>query len=154
MQIDHNAVAKFHYTLTNDEGETIDSSAEGEPLAYLHGAGGIIPGLERELVGKGAGDSLKVTVQPADGYGDLNPSMVQEVPREAFQGVDSIEVGQQFQTADDNGQPMMIVVKEVTDSTVVVDGNHPLAGQTLHFDVTIDSVREATETEIEHGHVH
>lgn len=154
MQVANNCVVAFHYTLTSDDGVELDSSKGKDPLAYLHGHGGIIPGLERELEGKAAGDSLKVTVEPADAYGEVNPELVQPVPREAFQGVDSIEVGMQFQAQGSNGQVQMVVVKDVSDETVTVDANHPLAGQTLHFDVNIEDVREASEEELEHGHVH
>jgi FKBP-type peptidyl-prolyl cis-trans isomerase SlyD len=154
MNIANNCVVAFHYTLTDDAGTEIDSSKGQEPLAYLHGQGGIIPGLERELTGKTIGDEMKVTVQPADGYGELNPELIQPVPREAFQGVDQIDVGMQFQAQGQGGQMQMVVVKEVTDETVTVDANHPLAGQVLHFDVSIAEVREASEEELEHGHVH
>ncbi|QQD18761.1 peptidylprolyl isomerase [Spongiibacter nanhainus] len=154
MQVANNCVVAFHYTLTSDDGVELDSSKGKDPLAYLHGHGGIIPGLERELEGKAAGDNLKVTVEPADAYGEVNPELVQPVPREAFQGVDSIEVGMQFQAQGSNGQVQMVVVKDVSDETVTVDANHPLAGQTLHFDVAIEDVREASEEELEHGHVH
>lgn len=154
MNIANDCVVAFHYTLTDDNGVEIDSSKGQEPLAYLHGHGGIIPGLENELSGKAAGDALKVTVQPGEAYGELNPELIQAVPREAFQGVDQIEVGMQFQAQGQGGQVQMVVVKEVTDETVTVDANHPLAGQVLHFDVNIDSVRAASAEELEHGHVH
>ncbi|MBO6753563.1 MULTISPECIES: peptidylprolyl isomerase [Spongiibacter] len=154
MNIANDCVVAFHYTLTDDNGVELDSSQGGEPLAYLHGHGGIIPGLERELEGKVAGDALKVTVQPADAYGEVNPELVQAVPRDAFQGVDQIEVGMQFQAQGAGGQVQLVVVKTVDDENVTVDANHPLAGQTLHFDVNIADVREASAEEIEHGHVH
>ena len=154
MKIENNCAVSFHYTLTDEDGQTLDSSEGRDPLTYLHGHNGIIPGLENELTGKEAGESLKVVVQPADGYGEINPDMLQQVPREAFQGVESIEPGMQFQAQGEGGQAQMVVVREVTDEAVLVDGNHPLAGQVLNFDVTIDSVREASEEEIAHGHVH
>lgn len=154
MKIANDCVVAIHYTLTDESGQQLDSSAGGEPLIYLHGHGGIIPGLENELTDKAKGDTLTVVVQPADGYGDFNPDMLQQVPREAFQGVDSIEAGMQFQAQGEGGQMQMVVVREVTDETVLVDGNHPLAGQVLNFDVSIESVREASTEEIEHGHVH
>ena len=154
MKIANNCVVSFHYTLTDEDGQTLDSSDGREPLAYLHGHNGIIPGLENELTGKGQGDSLQVVVQPQDGYGEFNPQLLQQVPREAFQGVESIEPGMQFQAQGEGGQAQMVVVREVTDEAVLVDGNHPLAGQVLNFDVTIESVREASEEEIAHGHAH
>lgn len=153
MQIAQNSVVAFHYTLTNDEGEVLDSSEGREPLTYLHGAGNIIPGLEKELEGRENGEKLQVAVNPEEGYGETQPSLVQEVPRDSFQGVESIEPGMQFQ-AQTQGGPLMVTVTKVEGDTVVVDGNHPLAGQKLNFDVEIAEVREATSEEAEHGHVH
>jgi len=153
MQIAQNSVVAFHYTLTNDEGEVLDSSEGREPLTYLHGAGNIIPGLEKELEGRGAGEKLNVKVAPEEGYGELQEQLMQEVPRDAFQGVENVEPGMQFQ-AQTQGGPLMVTVKKVEGDTVVVDGNHPLAGQHLNFDVEIAEVREASEEEVEHGHVH
>lgn len=154
MQIAENAVVAIHYTLTNDAGETLDSSRErNEPLAYLHGHGNIIPGLENALTGKQAGDALKVTVQPAEGYGERHDEMIQDVPRDAFQGVDDIQPGMQFQANTETG-PRLFTITEVNGDTVTVDGNHPLAGTTLHFDVEIAEVREASAEELSHGHVH
>jgi len=153
MQIAQNSVVAFHYTLTNDAGEVLDSSEGREPLTYLHGAGNIIPGLEKELEGKAAGDKVEAKVAPAEGYGELQEQLVQEVPRDAFQGVEGIEPGMQFQ-AQTEGGPLMVTVTKVEGDTVTVDGNHPLAGQHLNFDVEIAEVREASQEEVEHGHVH
>ncbi|MDW5376979.1 peptidylprolyl isomerase [Halomonas sp. HP20-15] len=153
MQIAQNSVVAFHYTLTNDSGEVLDSSEGREPLTYLHGSGNIIPGLEKELEGHQSGDKLQVNVSPEEGYGEKQEALVQEVPRDAFQGVESVEPGMQFQ-AQTQGGPLMVTVTQVEGDTVVVDGNHPLAGQKLNFDVEIAEVREATNEELEHGHVH
>jgi len=153
MQIAQNSVVAFHYTLTNDAGEVLDSSEGREPLTYLHGAGNIIPGLEKELEGHATGEKLQVKVSPEEGYGDVQPQLVQEVPRDAFQGVENVEPGMQFQ-AQTQGGPLMVTVTQVDGDTVTVDGNHPLAGQPLNFDVEIAEVREASEEEVEHGHVH
>ncbi len=153
MQIAQDSVALIDYTLTNDAGDVIDSSQGGEPLAYLHGHRNIIPGLENALAGKVVGDSLKVSVAPAEGYGELNPALLETVPRNLFQGVDTIEVGMQFQAQTAQGM-QVITVKAVDGDEVTVDGNHPLAGQTLHFDVTVTEVRAASAEELEHGHVH
>ncbi|HIX60808.1 MAG TPA: peptidylprolyl isomerase [Candidatus Halomonas stercoripullorum] len=153
MQIAQNSVVAFHYTLTNDAGEVLDSSEGRQPLTYLHGAGNIIPGLERQLEGRAAGDKLNVAVSPEEGYGEVQPQLVQEVPRDAFQGVDNVEPGMQFQ-ADTQGGPLMVTVTKVENDTVTVDGNHPLAGQKLNFDVEITTVRAASEEEVQHGHVH
>jgi FKBP-type peptidyl-prolyl cis-trans isomerase SlyD len=153
MQIAERCVAAFHYTLTNEQGEIIDSSAGREPLAYLHGAGNIVLGLEREMTGKSAGDTFNVVVAPEDGYGLHQEGLIQRVPRGAFQGVDVIEPGMQFHANGPNG-PMTVTVAAVDDDTVSVDGNHPLAGQTLHFAIEVIEVREASAEEVMHGHVH
>ncbi len=153
MLIAENCVVSMYYELTNDAGEVLDASSEGEPLTYLHGAHNIIPGLENQLQGKTAGDQLTVTVQPQDGYGLRSPEMVQEVPRDAFPEPDAIEVGMRFNTQSDNGT-MSVEVTAVSDTTVTVDANHPLAGVVLHFAVTIDDVRVASAEELAHGHVH
>lgn len=153
MQIAQDSVALIDYTLTNDAGDVIDSSKGGEPMAYLHGHSNIIPGLEKALAGKVVGDSLKVSVEPAEGYGELNPALLETVPRNVFQGVDNIEVGMQFQAQTAQGV-QVITVKAVDGEDITVDGNHPLAGQTLHFDVAVTEVRAASAEELEHGHVH
>ncbi len=153
MQIAENKVVSIHYTLKDPAGQVIDSSEGQDPLTYLHGASNIIPGLEKELVGKAVGDKLNVTVQPEEGYGQSHPEMVQEVPRNAFQGVDEIQVGQRFE-AESNQGPISVVVTAVTEETVTVDGNHPLAGMVLSFDVEIMEIRDASEEELSHGHAH
>ncbi|GAB3045835.1 peptidylprolyl isomerase [Acinetobacter apis] len=150
--IANNLVVAFQYTLTNAEGETLDKS-QGEPLTYLHGAGNIIPGLEKALEGKVAGDKFKVTIPAAEGYGEYNPDLVQEVPAQMFQGVENIEAGMQFQAQTDDGV-QIVTVKSVEGETVLVDANFPLAGQDLTFDVEITEVREASQEELDHGHVH
>lgn len=153
MQIAKDLVASIEYTLTDATGAVIDSSVGNEPLAYLHGAGNIIPGLENALEGKKAGDSLTVTVAPEDGYGEKNDGLIQVVPKDMFQGVDNIEAGMQFHAQTDHGM-QVITVAAVEGDNITVDGNHPLAGQTLKFDVKIIEVRAASEEELEHGHVH
>ncbi len=153
MQIGPNSVVSIHYTLSNDAGETLDASAEGSPLVYLHGAHNIIPGLERELVGKRVGDALTVKVQPEDGYGTKQDELIQQVPRNAFPDSDSLQVGMRFTAESDQGH-ISVVITELTDTTATVDGNHPLAGVVLNFDVNIADIREASAEEIAHGHVH
>ena len=145
-------VVSFHYTLTNAEGETLDQS-QGEPLAYLHGAGNIIPGLEKALEGKNLGDKFTVNVSAADGYGEYNPDLVQEVPAQMFQGVDNIEAGMQFQAQTDDGV-QIVTVKAIEGENIIVDANFPLAGQDLTFEVEIVEIRDASAEELEHGHVH
>ncbi len=153
MQIANDRVVLIHYTLTNDAGETIDSSAGRDPLAYLHGRGNLIQGLESKLAGRVAGDKLDVRVAPGDGYGDVDPSLAQTVPRSAFPDDVDLQVGMRFQTQSPRG-PQVVVVTHVSDESVRVDGNHPLAGQHLNFAVEITDVREASDEELEHGHVH
>jgi len=152
MQISENSVVSIDYVLTDAAGEELDRSGEGSPLAYLQGANTIIPGLERALVGKTAGESLRVEVAPADGYGEYNDDLVQVVSLEMFEDADAIKPGMRFETSSDGDG--VVTVTEVSDAGVTVDGNHPLAGQTLMFDVTVANVREATAEELSHGHVH
>lgn len=153
MQIAQDAVVSIHYTLTNDQGETLDSSVGGEPLAYLQGHGNLIPGLENALNGKQAGDKLTVKVSPAEGYGEYDKNLVQRVPRRSFRGIADVRVGMQFQMQSAQG-PRAVTVTQVVGDMVTVDGNHELAGQTLNFEVEIVEVRDATQEELEHGHVH
>jgi FKBP-type peptidyl-prolyl cis-trans isomerase SlyD len=153
MKVAENAVVVIDYTLKDNAGEVIDSSEGAGPLAYLHGAGNIVEGLEEALAGKEAGAEVQASIEPAKAYGERHEDMKQEVPKELFGGVENIEAGMQFQSETDQG-PVLVTVVEVTDEMVTVDGNHPLAGVHLNFDVTIREVREATAEELEHGHVH
>ncbi len=153
MQVAKDAVVTIHYTLKNDAGETVDSSAGGEPLAYLQGNGNLIPGLENALEGKQAGDKVSVKVAPGEGYGEYDKSLVQQVPRRSFKGIANVQVGMQFQVQSNQG-PRAVTVTNVVGDMVTVDGNHPLAGQNLNFDVEITDVRAASEEELAHGHVH
>ena len=152
MEIAANRVATIHYTLTDDDGQVIDRSPQERPLSYLHGVGNIVPGLEQALEGKAPGDSLKVDVAPEQGYGQRNDALVQQVPREAFQGVDKVEPGMQFR-AQTQGGPLLVTVVEVGDAQVQIDGNHPLAGRNLHFEVEVADVRDASEQEKQVGQV-
>ena len=143
----------LHYTLTDNEGKVIDKSDDGS-FAYLHGARNIIPGLEDALAGKATGDELKVSIPPEEGYGHRDESMLQEVPKTMFEDDSQIAVGSQFHAQGPNGEMLVVTVMEVNDDNVVVDGNHPLAGVELNFDVMIVDVRDASAEELEHGHVH
>lgn len=154
MKIADNCVVAIDYTLTDDDQNELDSSAGNEPLTYLHGANNIVPGLEKALVGKTVGSELKVTVSPEEGYGDVVPELIQMAPLSAFEGIEEIKAGMQFQAQGPEGQVRIITVVDVTEDGVAIDGNHPLAGQVLHFDIKVQEVRAATEEEIEHGHVH
>lgn len=153
MQIEDQKVVVLHYTLTDNKGTVIDKSEDGS-FAYLHGANNIIPGLENALTGKAAGDELTVSISPEDGYGVRDESMLQEVPKTMFEDGSDISMGSQFHAQGPNGEVLVVTVKEVNDATIVVDGNHPLAGVELNFDVKITEVRDASQEEIEHGHVH
>ena len=153
MQITQHSVVSIHYTLTNDKGETLDSSAGGEPLAYLHGNGNLIPGLERALEGKTTGDKLNVTIAPSDGYGEYDKSLVQSIPRRQLKSIPNIHVGMQLQAQSQHGA-QTVTVTHVMGDMVTLDANHPLAGQNLTFQVEITDVRAATEEELAHGHVH
>jgi len=155
MQICKHKVVSIQYTLTNDEGEVIDSSVGGDALVYLHGEENIIPGLESALEGKSIGDKFKVSIEAVDAYGEFDPAMVEVVSRDKFDGVDNIEAGMEFETETDDGNDVQFVcITEIDGDNITVDGNHPLAGQHLHFDVEVEAIREATEEELEHGHVH
>lgn len=152
MQITDNTAVSIHYTLTNNGGEQLDTSIGDEPLVYLHGAGNIIPGLEAALAGKNVGDKLNVTIAPEEAYGAIDENMVQVVSRKMFEGMD-IEVGMQFH-ADVSYGAGIITITEIDGDDVTIDGNHPLAGESLTFDVEVIDVRPATEDELSHGHVH
>lgn len=152
MQITNNTAVSFHYTLTNDAGEQLDSSRGEEPLVYLHGAGNIISGLEAALTGKSVGDKFTVSIPPAEAYGELVPDMVQVVSKKMFEGMD-VEVGMQFH-ADVSHGAGIITVTEINGDDVTIDGNHPLAGEILNFDVEVIDVRPATDDELAHGHIH
>ncbi len=153
MQIEDKKIATMNYTLTTDDGEVLDQSNDGS-FAYLHGANNIIPGLENALTGKKAGDQLNVKVTPAEGYGERNDEMVQVVGREMFETEDGIEVGMQFHAEGPDGHPIMITIAAIDGDDITIDGNHPLAGVNLNFDVSIVDVRDASEEEMAHGHVH
>ena len=153
MTITHGSVVLFDYTLTDHEKDVIDSSSEGGPLAYLHGEGQIVRGLEKTMEGRKAGDAFQVTVDPSEGYGLHDPSKIVVVPADEIEGGDELEVGMQLETESDEGEQTVLVTK-IEGNNVTIDGNHPLAGMPLHFDIKIREVRAATAEETEHGHVH
>lgn len=154
MQIKKNSVVSFHYTLNDPDGKLLDTSEGREAFAYIQGQSMIVPGLERQLEGKKAGDSVKAVVPAAEGYGELDPTLVHKVPADRF-GDQTIEPGMQFQAGNEEGGEMgVFTVIAVEDGIVALNGNHPLAGVTLHFNVDIKDVRDATEEELSHGHVH
>jgi FKBP-type peptidyl-prolyl cis-trans isomerase SlyD len=143
----------IHYTLKDEDGGVIDSSAGSDPLAYIQGHGNLVTGLEKALEGKQEGSSLAVSVQPEDGYGKYDAALIQRVPKRTLQGSGEVKKGMQFQARTPDGMRLFTVTGVMGDM-VTLDGNHPLADKTLHFDVQIVSVREATTEELEHGHVH
>ena len=153
MSIKKDSVVTLHYTLKDDAGEVIDSSDGGEPLAYLHGHGNLVAGLERELTGKVAGDKLNVKITPADGYGERDAALVQRVPRRQLKGITKLYVGLKLHAQTQEG-PREVTITHLVGDTVTIDANHALAGKNLNFDIDITDVRDATAEELEHGHVH
>lgn len=154
MSIEKNSAVSIEYTLRSDDGEVIDSSVGDDPLTYLHGHGQIVAGLEREISGKKVGDSFKVKVSPAEGYGEIDPKKSMKVPRKELPKSMDPEVGMQLSAESKDGDVVPVWVTAVDADTVTLDGNHPLAGQNLNFEITIKDVRPATQEELEHGHVH
>jgi FKBP-type peptidyl-prolyl cis-trans isomerase SlyD len=153
MNIQNNHVVSLAYKVKLDDGVVVDQSTVDAPLDYLHGHDNLIPGLEKALDDKKVGDKFETTCGPEEAYGEHNDALVQRVPANVFQGVDEIEVGMRFLADTDQGQ-IPVEITEVDGDEVVVDGNHMLAGQTLSFEVEVVAIREATEDEITHGHVH
>ena len=152
MTIQLKSVVTIHYTLTDDSGAELESTLGGEPLVYLQGAGNIVRGLELALLGKQVGDNFTAIIEPREGYGERVPELVQTAPRAMFEDQD-ISVGMCF-SAGAGASAVTFIVREVTQDQVVVDGNHLFAGKTLCYDISVQSVREATEEELIHGHVH
>ncbi len=152
--IEAGKVVFFHYTLSDESGEIIDSSEGAEPLPYLHGAGNIVPGLERQMVGKQVGDRFKAVVPAEEGYGVPEGPGPQAIPRDAFPEDAELEEGMPFTAEDEDGNELPLWIVSVEDDAVIVDQNHPLAGVELHFDIHITDMRDATPEEIEHGHPH
>ncbi|MFO0645133.1 MAG: peptidylprolyl isomerase [Polyangiales bacterium] len=154
MIIADGTIVAIDYTLKAEDGSLIDTSEGDEPLFYLHGSGQVVPGLEAALLGKAAGDKLSVTVKPDDGYGPRRNDRVLTVPRESLPEGQEPEVGMQLEAQGRRGEHIVLWVTEVNEKEVTLDGNHPLAGHTLFFDVEVKSVREATKDELKHGHAH
>ncbi|MFO1467551.1 MAG: peptidylprolyl isomerase [Steroidobacteraceae bacterium] len=153
MNISKDRVALIHYTLKDDAGAVIDSSAGGEPLAYLHGNGNLVPGLETALEGRQAGEKFSVTVPPAEGYGTRDDRLVQQVPKRQLSGAGEVRKGMQFQ-AQVGGAVRVFTVTAIIGDMITLDGNHQLADQNLNFDIDVVSVRDASQEELQHGHVH
>jgi FKBP-type peptidyl-prolyl cis-trans isomerase SlyD len=153
MQIANNTAVTIHYTLTNDEGEMLDSTAGGEPMVYLHGRGNIISGLEKTLQNKNVGDKFDVRIEPEDAYGEFSEDMIQVVSREMFDGIADLEVGMQFHAAVNSGSGIVTIMK-IDGDDITIDGNHPMAGLALNFAIEVVGVRLATKDENSHGHIH
>jgi len=152
MIIKGNCVVTLHYSLTGDHGQQLDASHESEPLVYLHGTNSLLPGLEKDIEGRCAGDKFNVTVQPEEGYGLTDPQHIHKVPLEAFSETNNLEVGMQFELESEEGHGEQFTVIAIEEDEVTVDANHPLAGKVLHFKVSIETVRAATGEEIEAGY--
>ena len=150
MKISKQCVVTLHYTLTNEENQQLDSSGK-EPLVYLHGRGNLIAGLEQELDGKETGDRFQTTIKPALAYGEVDPKLFANVPRTLLADIDDLHVGLELQSENQDGYMQKLIVDAIGEDSVTVNANHPLAGMTLHFDVTIENVRQATEEEVERG---
>jgi FKBP-type peptidyl-prolyl cis-trans isomerase SlyD len=153
MKVAAHCVISVDYSLHLGNGQVVDSSKGGEPLVYLHGSGQIIPGLEKALDGMESGESKELTVAPPDGYGERDPENVQEITRDHF-GDRELKQGDEFVAIDDQHNEIPVRVEKVDGDKVTVDFNHPLAGKTLHFAVTVKDVRAATPEELSHGHAH
>jgi FKBP-type peptidyl-prolyl cis-trans isomerase SlyD len=152
MNVAKNTIVSFDYTLTDDNSQILDSSTDSEPMVYLHGHGNIIPGLEEAMEGKAAGDNFKVHVPAASAYGERDEKLINKIPKDRFEG-ETVEEGMQFQAQTPDGYRIVTVTK-VEGDQVTIDGNHPLAGIDLNFDVAVKDIREAGEEEIAHGHPH
>jgi len=153
MTIQKDKVASIEYTLKGSDGEVIDASS-GNPLPYIHGHMNLVPGLEKELEGKSVGDKFSTLVPAAEGYGEVNEEFIQVVPVAMFQGVDELAVGMQFQASGPEGQAHSVHITKIDGDDITVDGNHPLAGKDLAFDIEVVDLRDATPEELDHGHVH
>ena len=154
MKVGKGSVVSVDYELHLGDGQVVDASAPGEPMSYIHGEGQIVPGLERALEGLSVGDAKQVVVPPEDGYGEHDARGVQEVPKSAFPAEMQPAVGLELMAQGPGGEEVPFVIREVKPESIVIDLNHPLAGKTLHFAVTVREVRAATDEELEHGHVH
>ncbi|MDH5259651.1 MAG: peptidylprolyl isomerase [Gammaproteobacteria bacterium] len=151
--VSNGKVVSIHYTLKDDEGTILDSSSGKDPLAYLHGANNVISGLESAMEGKKTGESFSVRIEPSEAYGEKDETKMQVLNRSMF-GEHEVQIGQQFHAADPEGNSIVVTVTNIDGDEIIIDGNHPLAGITLNFDVEVVDIRDASDEEISHGHVH
>jgi FKBP-type peptidyl-prolyl cis-trans isomerase SlyD len=152
--IETDCVVELQYTLRDDDGELLDSAGADDPFHYLHGSGQIVPGLESALAGLKVGDKKKVSIPPAEGYGEYDPQLALTVGKAQFPEGVNLEVGMQFESTTPEGYDAVFSVEKIEDDKVHIDGNHPLAGATLHFEVEVMGIRKATQEELSHGHAH
>jgi FKBP-type peptidyl-prolyl cis-trans isomerase SlyD len=152
MRASKETVVSIEYTLKDEKGTVLDTSVGQDPMEYLHGANNIIPGLEQGVEGLKAGETKSVVVPAALGYGEYSDKLIQRVPLDRF-GANKVEIGMRFH-AETNLRMRVLVIRHVDDKEAVLDGNHELAGKTLHFDVKVVAVRAAELTELAHGHPH
>ena len=153
MKISKNSVVSIDYILTDGKGEILDRSSKGKPLQFIHGAGQLIPGLEKVLEGKVLGETLKANIPHAEAYGARDEELLQNLTKADFADIPDLKEGMELEAEGDDGVRIITVIG-IDGDKVIVDGNHPLAGVDLNFDVTIVAVREATKDELGHGHVH
>ena len=154
MNIGDGCVVSIHYKLTDHAGVLIDSSEDKDPLVYMHGTDSLIPGLERELTGRPQGDEFQVTIAPEDGYGLVDEDLIDTVDRSKLSGIDDIQVGMQLESTDPEGNVVFVIVQALSETTITLNANAPLAGHVLNFDIRVDGVRQARPEEVEHGHPH
>ena len=154
MTIENQKVVTVHYHLTNAAGQVIESSRGRDPLTYLHGAGTLLASLERALTGLDVGATTTVELAPAEAYGEHDATKMETLPRSAFAQVPHLAVGMHLEGQDAHGQTFTVRVLEIREDTVVIDANHPLAGETLTFAIEVLAIRQATADELTHGHVH
>ena len=153
MIVEKDKAVSFHYTLKDADGEQMETSRDKDPMSYLHGANNIIPGLEKAMEGRSVNDEFSVTVEPEEAYGVRNENNVQRLPMKRLKGIGKVSVGQVLTLQTNNG-PVQVTVLKVGRFNIDVDGNHPLAGKQLTFDVEITDIRDASDEELEHRHVH
>ncbi|MCA9403777.1 MAG: peptidylprolyl isomerase [Candidatus Omnitrophica bacterium] len=153
MKIENGKVAMIHYSLKNDAGDTIDSTVNDAPMGYLHGHSNLMPGLEKALDGRAQGEKFSMSLAPEEAFGPHDELKIKKVPKEHFDGLDDLKEGMHLQVNSPQGA-QIATVQAVGEAEVTVDFNHPLAGQTLHFEIEVLEIREATAEELEHGHIH
>jgi FKBP-type peptidyl-prolyl cis-trans isomerase SlyD len=151
MTVAKDMVVGMKYSLKNDEGVVLDSTDGRDAMLFIQGYSNIIPELEKAMEGKEVGYSFELSIEPVDAYGEHHEEGIQEIPKDAIEDPDTLEIGMQLNSKDEEGNEFAVHVKEIQDEVIVIDANHPLAGVRLHFDVTIDSIREATKEELAQG---